>query len=88
MTEHNDRRRWWALIAMVPATLAVGLDVTILSVALLLRHSLDLAAEAEAVERAVARAISDGVRTVDIAPAGHAATTRQAGDAVLARLAQ
>jgi EmrB/QacA subfamily drug resistance transporter len=34
MTEHDDRRRWWALIAMVPATLAVGLDVTILSVAL------------------------------------------------------
>lgn len=34
MMEHDDPRRWWALIAMVPATLAVGLDVTILSVAL------------------------------------------------------
>jgi MFS family permease len=27
-------RRWWALFALVPAVLAVGLDVTVLSVAL------------------------------------------------------
>jgi 3-isopropylmalate dehydrogenase len=61
---------------------------TILSVAMLLRHSLDLHAEAEAVETAVAQALSEGVRTADLGPAGQAATTRQAGDAVLARLAK
>jgi len=38
----------------------------ILSAALLLRHSLHLADEAEAVERAVDRAITDGFRTADI----------------------
>jgi EmrB/QacA subfamily drug resistance transporter len=30
----SGRRRWWALFALVPAVLAVGLDVTVLSVAL------------------------------------------------------
>jgi 3-isopropylmalate dehydrogenase len=38
----------------------------ILSAALLLRHSLHLEEEAEAVERAVDRAIADGIRTADI----------------------
>jgi 3-isopropylmalate dehydrogenase len=38
----------------------------ILSAALLLRHSLHLGDEAEAVERAVDRAIADGFRTADI----------------------
>jgi 3-isopropylmalate dehydrogenase len=56
---------------------------TILSVAMLLRHSLELVQEALAVERAVAEAIQAGVRTADIAAAGPAATTREAGDAVL-----
>jgi 3-isopropylmalate dehydrogenase len=59
---------------------------TILSVAMLLRHSLGLSQEAAAVEKAVQEAISEGVRTADIAPAGKAATTSQAGDAVLAKL--
>ena len=59
---------------------------TILSVAMLLRHSLGLAQEAAAVEKAVQEAISEGVRTADIAPAGKAATTAQAGDAVLAKI--
>ncbi len=59
---------------------------TILSVAMLLRHSLDLSEEADAVEKAVADAISEGVRTADIASGGRAASTAQAGDAVLARL--
>lgn len=59
---------------------------TILSVAMLLRHSLGLEREAAVVEKAVADAISAGVRTADIAAAGPAATTLQAGDAVLARL--
>jgi len=51
----------------------------ILSVALLLRHSLQLAVE---------RVISDGLRTADlVAPGGAAASTREAGDAVLQALA-
>jgi 3-isopropylmalate dehydrogenase len=59
----------------------------ILSGALLLRHSLKLEEEALAVELAVHRAIDDGVRTPDIvAPSHRAATTREAGDAVLAAL--
>lgn len=54
---------------------------TILSVAMLLRYSLDLATEAALVEKAVAEAVSEGVRTVDIAAGAVFATTRQAGDA-------
>jgi 3-isopropylmalate dehydrogenase len=60
---------------------------TILSVALLLRHSLGLAAEAEAIESAVHRAVDDGIRTPDIAAANHrAASTREAGAAVVQAL--
>src|SRR5688572_9183620 len=60
---------------------------TILSVALLLRHSLKLEQEALAVEAAVDRTIAGGARTADIAEAGKTAlTTRQMGDAVLAAL--
>jgi 3-isopropylmalate dehydrogenase len=60
----------------------------ILSVALLLRHSLKLEQEARAVELAVHRAIGDGVRTADIAaPNQRPATTQEAGAAVLAALA-
>jgi len=60
---------------------------TILSVALLLRHSLALAAEANAVEQAVAAAIAAGTLTPDLtAPGTRAAATREAGDAVLERL--
>jgi 3-isopropylmalate dehydrogenase len=61
---------------------------TILSVAMLLRHSLDLHEEAAAVERAVADSISAGVRTVDIASHGAAAGTADAGNAVVTRLLQ
>jgi 3-isopropylmalate dehydrogenase len=60
---------------------------TLLSVALLLRHSLGLAVEADALEAAVGQALAEGVRTPDIAAAGaplHG--TRELGDAVLARL--
>ena len=57
------------------------------SAALLLRHSLDLEAEAAALEKAVAGAIAAGVLTQDIAPRGMAAAdTRGAGAAVLERL--
>jgi 3-isopropylmalate dehydrogenase len=61
---------------------------TILSVAMLLRHSLGLEAEAQTVENAVAAAVTDGVRTADIAGKGKAATTREAGDAVVRKLLQ
>jgi 3-isopropylmalate dehydrogenase len=61
----------------------------ILSAAMLLRHSLDLETEAVAIEKAVSAAISDGVLTADVAPAGKMpATTRQCGDAVVSRLAR
>src|SRR6266513_196843 len=60
---------------------------TILSVALLLRHSLELGAEAAALEQAVEAALGDGAHTSDIAPAGtRALSTREAGEAVISRL--
>jgi len=55
----------------------------ILSAAMLLRHSLGLAAEADRVEAAVAGAIAAGVRTPDL---GGTATTGAMGEAVRARL--
>jgi 3-isopropylmalate dehydrogenase len=61
---------------------------TILSVAMLLRHSLELTREAQTLEAAVSRAIERGARTPDIAaPGTRASSTREAGDAVLAALA-
>jgi 3-isopropylmalate dehydrogenase len=59
---------------------------TILSSAMLLRHSLDLNDEAAAVEAAVADSISAGVRTADIASGGAVASTADAGEAVVTRL--
>ena len=60
---------------------------TIMSVALMLRHSLHLKEEAQLLERAVSRAIETGARTADIARAGTPPIgTRAAGDAVLAAL--
>jgi len=60
---------------------------TILSVALLLRHSLKLEREAATVEQAVDRCIANGARTADIAEHGRPAmTTRRMGDAVVAAL--
>jgi 3-isopropylmalate dehydrogenase len=60
---------------------------TILSVALLLRHSLGLEREAQRLESAVNRAIDAGARTRDIAPPGAPSLgTRAAADAVLAAL--
>jgi 3-isopropylmalate dehydrogenase len=56
---------------------------TIYSVALLLRHSLGLGAEADALELAADRALSDGVRTPDL---GGSLNTRAVGDAVLKNL--
>ena len=60
----------------------------ILSVALLLRHSLGLRDEAAAVEAVVSEVLMDGVRTADCAAAGQApSSTSGFGDAVLDRLA-
>jgi 3-isopropylmalate dehydrogenase len=60
---------------------------TILSAAMLLRHSLGLEAEATAVEAAVAGALAAGVRTADVAATGAPSVgSRAAGDAVIARL--
>lgn len=60
---------------------------TLLSVALLLRHSLALNAEAAALEQAVSAAIYAGALTPDIAPNGAAVSTCEVGQAVLDRLA-
>ena len=56
---------------------------TILSTAMLLRHSLGLETEARAVERAVRDAVSDGARTPDL---GGNASTEEVATAVLALL--
>ncbi len=60
---------------------------TILSVALLLRYSLELEREAEMVEQAVYRCIANGARTPDMAEHGRPGINTVAmGDAVLAAL--
>ena len=59
---------------------------TILSAALLLRHSLGLEDEARCVEKAVSGALDSGVFTADLAPGGRDAGTRQATAAVLEQL--
>jgi len=56
---------------------------TILSAAMLLRHSLGLEAEAARIEAAVARALADGIKGGDL---GGSAGTREIGDAVVERL--
>jgi 3-isopropylmalate dehydrogenase len=58
---------------------------TILSAALLLRHSLGLEQEAVTVERAVARALADGARTADLG-AETPLNTAAMGSAVIERL--
>jgi 3-isopropylmalate dehydrogenase len=59
----------------------------LLSVALLLRHSLGLSAEAAAVERAVAEALAAGARSADLATPGmQALSTSEVGAAVISRL--
>ena len=56
---------------------------TILSVALMMRYSLGLAAEAATVEAAVEKVLRDGYRTADIALEGESTvTTREMGDMV------
>jgi 3-isopropylmalate dehydrogenase len=56
----------------------------ILSAAMLLRYSLDMPGEADRVEAAVLRVLSDGYRTADIAAAGAKRVgTREMGDLVV-----
>ena len=55
----------------------------ILSVAMMLRHSLDMPEPADRIEAAVSAAIGKGVRTADL---GGTHSTREMGDAVLAAL--
>ena len=60
---------------------------TILSVAMMLRYTLDEAEAAEAIERAVSSVLDQGLRTPDIAAAGQpAVSTREMGAAVVAAL--
>lgn len=56
---------------------------TILSAAMLLRHSLDLETEAQSVERAVSAVLDAGHRTADLAVGRFAVTTQQMGDLVV-----
>ncbi len=61
---------------------------TVQSLAMLLRHSLNLEEEARVVEEGVDAAIASGLRTADIAPAGQKpATTREVGDAIATAVA-
>ena len=59
---------------------------TILASAMMLRHSLQLTAEADAVEAAVAAVLADGLRTADIARGGQSIGTAAMGAAVAQRL--
>ncbi len=60
----------------------------IVSLAMLLRYSLGLAAEADAVENAVDSVLSDGKRTVDLARSGESLNTMEMTDAVIENLSQ
>jgi 3-isopropylmalate dehydrogenase len=60
---------------------------TILSAAMLLRHSLGLESEAQSIERAVEAALAAGARTRDLAPSAEKPLSTSAmGDAVIAQL--
>ncbi len=60
---------------------------TILSLAMMLRYSLELPALAERIEQAVGAVLDEGLRTPDIAsPGTRTVGTREMGDAVVAAL--
>ena len=60
---------------------------TILSAAMMLRYSFDLAGEADCIERAVDSALADGLRTADIAaPGAESLGCRAMTDAILTRI--
>ena len=60
---------------------------TFLASAMLLRHSLNLNEEAEAIESAVAATLQSGHRTKDIATGGTSISTTEMGDLVIQHLA-
>ena len=60
---------------------------TILSAAMMLRYSFDMAAEAACIEAAVNQVLNDGIRTADIwRPGCEKVGCAAMGDAILARL--
>ncbi len=60
---------------------------TVLSAAMMLRHSFDMTSEADAIEAAVAKVLADGVRTGDIMAEGcRKVSCSEMGDAVVAAL--
>lgn len=59
---------------------------TILSAALLLRHSLGLESEARAIENAVSTALAQGLRTADIAAGGKSVSTAEAGELICSHI--
>lgn len=59
---------------------------TVASVAMMLRHSLDMAAEADAVELAISQCLAAGQLTPDLAPAGAALGTQEVGAALCAAI--
>lgn len=59
---------------------------TILAAAMMLRHSLGWAAEADAIEAAVGKCLADGLRTADLARGGKSIGTEAMGQAVVDRL--
>jgi len=59
---------------------------TILSAAMLLRHSLGLEKEATSVERAVEAALASGARTADLGGGAKALSTSGMGEAIIAKL--
>jgi 3-isopropylmalate dehydrogenase len=69
-----------------------GLDranpmATVLSAAMMLRHSFNLAAEADAIENAVKATLAEGYRTPDLFTEGKTRVgTSEAGDLVAARI--
>lgn len=61
---------------------------TILSAAMMLRHSFGLQSEAKTIEDSVLKILSDGIRTADIASANDkAVSTSEMGDAIVAAIA-
>ena len=85
-TEHGTFGLYEPIHGSAPDIAGRGLAnpmATILSAAMMLRHSFGREAEAARIEAAVARALADGVRGGDL---GGEAGTSAVGDAVLARL--
>lgn len=59
---------------------------TILATAMMLRHSMAMNAEADAIENAVSSVLKSGLRTKDIAGSGPSVSTTEMGDAVVKTL--